>query len=89
MRHATTAVAVRTVRVTAAALLLVVSYACETGRVSTSRREARDQADAAPYQAAVDEGLGAAVAILIAWRLGTFRDADRALTEDEATAKPA
>jgi hypothetical protein len=25
-----------------------------------------------------------AIAILIAWRLGTFRDDDRALTEDEA-----
>jgi Mg-chelatase subunit ChlD len=62
MRHATTAVAVR---VTVATLLLLVTCACETGRVSTSRREARDQADAAPYQAAVDEGLGAAVAILI------------------------
>ena len=30
-----------------------------------------------------------AVAILIAWRLGTFRDEDRALTEDEAATKPA
>jgi spermidine/putrescine transport system permease protein len=30
-----------------------------------------------------------AVAILIAWRLGTFRDEDRAQTEDEAVAKPA
>jgi Mg-chelatase subunit ChlD len=65
MRHATTGVAARTVRVTAAALLLLATCACETGRVSTSRREARDEADAAPYQAAVDEGLGAAVAILI------------------------
>ena len=65
MRHATTGVAARTVRVTAAALLLLVTCACETGRVSTSRRDARDEADAAPYQAAVDEGLGAAVAILI------------------------
>jgi spermidine/putrescine transport system permease protein len=30
-----------------------------------------------------------AVAILIAWRLGTFRDEDRALTEDEAATKAA
>ena len=30
-----------------------------------------------------------AVAILIAWRLGTFRDEDRALTKDEADTKPA
>jgi len=65
MRHVTAAVAVRTVRATVGAVLLLVTCACETGRVSTSRREARDEADAAPYQAAVDEGLGAAVAILI------------------------
>jgi spermidine/putrescine transport system permease protein len=30
-----------------------------------------------------------AIAILIAWRLGTFRDEGRAVTEDEAVAKPA
>jgi Mg-chelatase subunit ChlD len=65
MRHATTGVAARTVRLTAATLLLLVTCACEVRRERPSRREARGEADAAPYQAAVDEGLGAAVAILI------------------------
>jgi Mg-chelatase subunit ChlD len=65
MRHATTGVAARTVRLTAATLLLLVTCACEVRRERPSRREARDEANAAPYQAAVDEGLGAAVAILI------------------------
>src|SRR5580765_3464111 len=65
MRHPTTDGAARIVRAAVAALLLV-TCACEAGRVSTSRRrEAPEEADAAPYQAAVDEGLGAAVAILI------------------------
>jgi Mg-chelatase subunit ChlD len=42
-----------------------VTSACEVRRESPSRRDARSEEDAAPYQAAVDEGLGAAVAILI------------------------
>jgi Mg-chelatase subunit ChlD len=49
----------------AAAALLIVSCACEVRRESPSRRDAGSEEDAAPYQAAVDEGLGAAVAILI------------------------
>jgi Mg-chelatase subunit ChlD len=64
MYYATAGVAARTIRVTAAALLLV-TCACEVRRERSSRRDARDEADAAPYQAAVDEGLGAAVAILV------------------------
>jgi Mg-chelatase subunit ChlD len=56
---------IRTVRVAAAAVLLFLAGACDGRRESSSRREARDEADAAPYQAAVDEGLGAAVAILV------------------------
>ena len=64
MRHATTGVAARAIQVMAAALLLA-TCACEARRERLPRREARDEADAAPYQAAVDEGLGAAVAILI------------------------
>ena len=58
--------AVRTARMTAAVLLLLTA-GCEA-RESSSRRAARDAreaADAAPYQASVDEGLGAAVAILV------------------------
>jgi Mg-chelatase subunit ChlD len=49
----------------AAAALLIVTCGCEVRRESPSRRDARSEEDAAPYQAAVDEGLGAAVAILI------------------------
>ena len=57
--------AVGTVRVAVAALLLL-ACACEGRRSeSPSGRDARDQEDAAPYQAEVDEGLGAAVAILV------------------------
>jgi Mg-chelatase subunit ChlD len=57
--------AVRTARVAVAALLLL-ACACERRRAeSSSRREARDEEDAAPYQAEVDEGIGAAVAILV------------------------
>jgi Mg-chelatase subunit ChlD len=63
MPYATTAGAARTMWVAAAALLLV-SCACEVRRES-SRIDARREEDAAPYQASVDEGLGAAVAILI------------------------
>jgi Mg-chelatase subunit ChlD len=64
MHHATTDVAARTMRVVAAALL-IATCACEVRRESSSRRDARAEEDPAPYQAAVDEGLGAAVAILI------------------------
>jgi Mg-chelatase subunit ChlD len=56
----------RTARLSAAVLLLLVA-ACEAREASSRRaaRDAREDADAAPYQASVDEGLGAAVAILI------------------------
>src|SRR5258707_13315071 len=64
MPHARTDGAART-RWVAAAALLIVSCACDVRRESPSRRDARSEEDAAPYQAAVDEGLGAAVAILI------------------------
>ena len=64
MPYATTASASRTLWVAAVALL-IVSCACEVRRESSSRSDARIEEDAAPYQAAVDEGLGAAVAILI------------------------
>jgi Mg-chelatase subunit ChlD len=64
MHHATTDVAARIIRVVAAALL-IATCACEVRRESSSRRDARAEEDPAPYQAAVDEGLGAAVAILI------------------------
>jgi Mg-chelatase subunit ChlD len=66
MRDGVKTWAVRTARMSAAVLLLLAG-ACE-GRESSSRRaarDARDEADAAPYQASVDEGLGAAVAILV------------------------
>jgi hypothetical protein len=64
MRNAATRGAVRTLQA-AAAILLLVTGACDEPRHSSSRRVARDEADAAPYQAAIDEGLGAAVAILV------------------------
>jgi Mg-chelatase subunit ChlD len=64
MRYGSTAGGVRIARVAATALMLL-SCACEVRRESRSRRDARDEADAAPYQATVDEGLGAAVAILV------------------------
>jgi Mg-chelatase subunit ChlD len=64
MPYATSVGAARTLWVAAAALL-IVSCACEARRESSSRRAARSEEDAAPYQASVDEGLGAAVAILI------------------------
>jgi Mg-chelatase subunit ChlD len=63
MPHATTDGAARTLCVALA--LLIVSCACEVRRESPSRSDARSEQDAAPYQAAVNEGLGAAVAILI------------------------
>jgi Mg-chelatase subunit ChlD len=64
MRHRVNSSLVWTVRVSAA-VLLFLACACDGRRESSSRRDARDEADAAPYQAAVDEGLGAAVAILV------------------------
>lgn len=64
MRYVTTEGAIRTARA-AAAMLLLLTCACDGRRDSSSRRVARDGADAAPYQAAIDEGLGAAVAILV------------------------
>src|SRR5262245_26217630 len=55
--------------------LLVLTAACAAppsgGR--SERRQAREDADAAPYQAEVEEGLGAAVAILIDTS-GSMRD---------------
>jgi Mg-chelatase subunit ChlD len=48
------------------ALVLLASCACEVHRAGEgSRRPDTPPDDAAPYQAAVDEGLGAAVAILV------------------------
>jgi Mg-chelatase subunit ChlD len=64
MPYARTDGASRTLCVAAAALL-IVSCACEVRRESRPRSDARSEEDAAPYQAVVDEGLGAAVAILI------------------------
>ena len=64
MRYVTTEGAIRTVRA-AAAILLFLTCACDGRRDPSSRRVGRDAADAAPYQAAIDEGLGAAVAILV------------------------
>ena len=58
-----------------AVLLLLLACACD-GRRAPSRRDARhvrDEADAAPYQSAIDEGLGAAVAILVDTS-GSMRD---------------
>jgi Mg-chelatase subunit ChlD len=56
--------AVRTAKVAVAALFLL-TCACEAQRSgSSSGRDARGE-DEAPYQAEVDEGLGAAVAILV------------------------
>ena len=55
--------AVRRLRV-AALVLLVAASACEVRRRSDARRDAPEP-DTAPYQATVEEGLGAAVAILV------------------------
>jgi Mg-chelatase subunit ChlD len=44
--------------------IALASAACNPGARRAERRAARD-ADAAPYQADVEEGLGAAVAILV------------------------
>ena len=49
----------------AATLALLASGACEIRRGGDARRPDPVADDAAPYQAAVDEGLGAAVAILV------------------------
>ena len=57
----------------AAAALVLLTCACEVRRESSSRRDARADEDAAPYQAEVDEGLGAAVAILVDTS-GSMRD---------------
>ena len=48
----------------AAAVLALTLAACDEGRRAT-RQPIYDQTSAAPYQAEVDEGLGAAIAILI------------------------
>ena len=65
--------AVRTVR-SGVAALLVLACACEGRRSDSSNgRDAGDAASAAPYQAEVGEGLGAAVAILIDTS-GSMRD---------------
>jgi Mg-chelatase subunit ChlD len=63
MHDGRTEAGVRALRVAAAALLLL-TCACEVRREAPSRR-AGDEEDAAPYQSSIDEGLGAAVAILI------------------------
>jgi len=63
-RDGTTGGGGRTLGVAAAALLLL-TCACDARREPPSRRDAREEANAAPYQATVDEGLGAAVAILV------------------------
>ena len=49
----------------AVTLFLLASCACEVHRADDGRRPDPAPDDAAPYQAAVDEGLGAAVAILV------------------------
>ena len=56
--------------------LLVLTCACETPRPrdSSARRNTGDEGPADPYQADVDEGLGAAVAILVDTS-GSMRDA--------------
>src|SRR5947209_320558 len=66
MRRPLTREAVRTVRL-GVAVLLVLTCACEmrSRRESSRTRDAGDEDAAAPYQADVEEGLGAAVAILV------------------------
>lgn len=74
MRYGLNTFCVWTLKASAVLLLLLVC-ACD-GRRAPSRRDARnarDEADAAPYQSAVDEGLGAAVAILVDTS-GSMRD---------------
>src|SRR5258705_180502 len=54
--------------------LVLVSSACETqGPTASTNRQAAPGESAAPYQADVDEGIGAAVAILIDTS-GSMRD---------------
>ena len=72
MPYARTDGAARIVSVAAAACL-IVTCACDVRRDRSSRRDSRVDDDAAPYQAVVDEGLGAAVAILIDTS-GSMRD---------------
>lgn len=57
----------RAQRVAAALLLPLVLLACETrrDRERSARESFEREADAAPYQSEVEEGLGAAVAILV------------------------
>ena len=65
MRRPMTREAVRTVRLGVAALL-VLTCACQARSPRDSKtRNAADEEAAAPYQAEVEEGLGAAVAILV------------------------
>src|SRR5947209_477545 len=66
MRRPLTREAVRTVRL-GVAVLLVLTCACEmrSRRESSRTRDAGEEEAAAPYQAEVEEGLGAAVAILV------------------------
>ena len=66
MRRPLTREAVRTFRLGVAALLVLIC-ACEmrSRRESSRTRDAGDEDAAAPYQADVEEGLGAAVAILV------------------------
>lgn len=45
--------------------LLALGTACSGPSTSAARQAARDEADTAPYQAETEEGLGAAVAILV------------------------
>jgi len=47
------------------AALLILTCACEVRRGSDSSGDAAERASGAPYQSEVDEGLGAAVAILV------------------------
>jgi len=64
----------RTLLKTAAAALVPFMLACQAnGRTSRSPNAAARDADAAPYQSEVEEGLGAAVAILIDTS-GSMRD---------------
>jgi hypothetical protein len=66
MTHGPTARRPVWLRLAAALLIAGLALACEGGRRDRSQRAtAREAESSAPYQAEVDEGLGAAVAILI------------------------
>src|SRR5438874_13432994 len=52
-------------RLAAACLIPALLVACEVNTRREPARRAADAADDAPYQAEVEEGLGAAVAILV------------------------